>query len=457
MQKSYLSAFYNDPKLNRYPQEKKIQPLFKKSFLAQEETFKKQLEESDISIKANTSGLLKVQPDSSVIKSRTRKALESNYENDLETKENLEFLINKLKSEKLEVFKELLGYEEKYQHKLCLRARLQELKQLCTDLLKMRKIALDRLNTENNLYGYLQMGFLSLTEDKISDEESSGEEVLEYSNFVQTLVEISGMLCVCLAKLSDSGNISLSIYPYYFSQAIGIDIDLVAKTETLEETLNKNVIPFLSFSFTDSLKLEICEFKKTIYKFLIKLPNIKKPQEILVVLKDKFVSIQLGNYKIDVTDICLFELLASDRKLEASNYISNNLSLLVLNQETNLEWKAKTWEIKKHSLQDFDGEYSLIDFESTSTKFENHYKILYEDYLQGYNILFQLYKNSVSDLYKIVFSKNGKCITIKEDNDQEDFKILCSLQNLDISNSHKTFINSLEFYIILKKYTNKIY
>ena len=118
MQKPYLTAFHNDPRLNKYPQDKKIQPLFKKNFVLQEEILKKHFEESDSTKQVNMSEAFHLRAPSSDIKIKVRNASNPKLENLAEsTKENLEFLINKLKSEKLEVFKEILNYEEKYNHK----------------------------------------------------------------------------------------------------------------------------------------------------------------------------------------------------------------------------------------------------------------------------------------------------------------------------------------------------
>jgi hypothetical protein len=341
MQKSYLSSFHNDPKLNRYPQDKKIQPLFKKSFPIQDELLLKP-ETEDLKL-SNTSNISLSRPTSSDVKIKSRNISTKKLENSNEsTKDNLEFVINKLKSEKLEVFKELLTYEEKYQHKLCLRARLEEMKNLCNELQEMSRILTERLDVENDLYGFLQIGILSLTEDKFSYKDSSSdEENSETDDFVKVLYQISGIPCVCIAKLSETGFIQLSIYPYLFSEAVGVDLELTADSSTLANVLYDSVLPFLSFSLDSSLKLQVFEPTNDLFEFLIKICNLKIPQSIKLKISNDTIEITVEECKIKISDSFLLKLLKSFRLLEASNYISQNLGMLFIDHEKKLAWQAR--------------------------------------------------------------------------------------------------------------------
>ena len=401
---------------------------------------------------------------SSDIKIKVRNASNPKLENLAEsTKENLEFLINKLKSEKLEVFKEILNYEEKYNHKLCLKARLDEMKNLCTELLNMSKAASDRLHVENDLFAYLQIGTMSISEDKFCEESNSEEEEnQETEEFIQTLIEISGVACICLSKITENGSVSLSIYPYCFTQAVGVDLDIKADLNSLENLLSKNVFPFLSFSMTDTLKLQIAEVNFGYFKFLATLKNLSSPIEIRISLKDSSICFETINCMICVVDSHLYCLFSWNKLLEASVYISQNLSMLMRNDERILAWQAKPWELEKHSLKKLSENHSLVDLEQQSVKFEEFYEFVFDAdvIIDPFNCSFEkmlglhveLWKNSISGCFKLILSKNNKKISIQEECYTEDFLFFQSLQDFDFSRHKKTMLNSLEFMVLLSKF-----
>ena len=394
MQKPYLSSFHNDPKLNRVPQEKKIQPLFKKNFAVQEELPERSIEVTEAQHKVNLSETLQVRPNSSNIKMKFRNHSNHRSENFNESKESLEFLINKLKSEKLEVYKDLLTYEEKYQHKLCIRARLEEMKDICSYLLEMSAITSERLNVENDLYGFLQAGTMSLAYDEYVREASSDEEEnLDSEEFLQHLIEISGVACICQSKLTETNSVSLAVYPYFYHQAVGADLMLKSRTDSLDFDLTKYIFPFLSFSLEDSLRLSNSERTIGNYKLICKLSNIKEPQEILIKMVETGVSIELRDSLLIVNDFYLQELINLNKLLEANAYLSKNLGLITVDEEEKLIWQGKAWDIHKYSrVENHDGSL-LTNIEESTEKFEGYYQFLYSSFILIYNLKVDFWKN----------------------------------------------------------------
>lgn len=455
MQKSYLSAFYNDPKLNKFPQDKKIQPLFKKSFVLQEEALKKHLEDSELLKHTNLSETMHIRPPSSDAKIKVRNVSNPKIESNNEmSRDALEFLINKLRSEKLEVYKELLTYEEKYQHKLCLRARLEEIKSLCHDLLDMSRIASERLNIENDLYGYLQMGTLGLTQEKFCLETSSDEEEDNQDELYESLVQISGVACVCLAKKTDLTGLNFSIYPYLFAQPIGVSLEMQVTKDTIEDVLETSVLPYLSFVYNDELKLQFNESEEGSVKFFTKIKNIKNPIEVLIRVDENGIELEANSLKIVIQDPYLFEVLQNGKLLEANTFISNNLAILEIDQEKSLVWQARNWEIKKHSVRQIEHSNSLKDFEDSQCRFEEFFMPCIDCYLPVYEIQLQVWKNAVSGKIKFIITKRGKTIVIREENYPDEFAFLETLQDIDLASSQATLISSLEFGYFINKFVS---
>lgn len=444
MQKSYLSAFHNDPKLNRLPQEKKIQPLFKKNFAGQAECLNKHLEDFD-SHKKNLSETMHVRPTSSEVKIKTRNISNHRSENTSDSKENLEFLISKLRSEKLEVYSDLLTYEEKYQHKLCLRARIEEIKELCNELSEMSAIATDRLNVENDLFGYLQTGTLSMNFDQFCNVSSDEEEEEQEEKFLQNLIEISGIACICLSKLSENGTVSLSIYPYHFNQAVGADLITKATLFSLELDLYAYIFPYLSLSVEDCLKLKNTEINYGEFKFLIRLVNAKEPLETKISLKNNEIFIQRKNISIAITDFLLQDLLISNKKLEASAYIAKNLAMLVVDGVNTLAWQAKPWELEKYSVCEANSLVKLRCLELQSERFENFYTLLYCSFVKIYDLNVEFWKNSVSGCHKFILKKSDLSCVVLEETYKAEFGFLMGLQGFNFETQQKTIFNSLEF------------
>jgi hypothetical protein len=441
MQKSHLSSFHNDPRLTRYPNDKKIQPLFKKSFGQAEETLKKHIEDEGIQ---STSG-----PINRSVPPKIKIRNISAAKNSGLSRENLEFLINKLKSEKLEVFRDLFTYTEKYDHKLCTRARLFEMKGLCHDLLEMSRVASERLNEENDLFGYLQMGTLTLSQEKFLCEESE-EEQQETEEFYQKLVGISGVPCICLVKVLEDENVNLSIYPYLSNQAIAVDLDINREEQDLEEILTRSVFPFLTFSsFTNGIGLKHLESPFGNYKFYLNLRFSSQPVEVLVVLEGLDIQINCFEETLSIQDQHLFDLLYHENLLQAGFYLSDNLFYFPGNS-TPLVWKAKNWEIEKFEKKDAKVQMKFREIQEFPGKFDVFYKFCFEITVK--NLEVKVWKNLVSGKGKISLRSGDELIEIKEEVYHEEFLLLLSFQDLDLRWAKTTLPKSLEFQMFLEKF-----
>ena len=447
MQKSYLSSFHNDPRLSKYPNDKNIQPLFKKSFGQTEETLKKHLEEPE---SVNTSSLSNNRSGNSISKIRLRTVSVSKNPNPL-SRDNLEYLINKLKSEKLEVFRDLLSYTEQYDHKLSLRARLSEMKGLCQDLLEMSKRAAERLNIENDLFGYLQIGTLTLTSEKFVCEESD-EEMEEQQEFYQRLVGISGVSCICLVKLLESQNINISIYPFLTNQAIAVDLDISCETEDLDELLSQNVFPFLSFtSFSDGLGLKHLEIPFGTFQFIVLLKHLKSPVEVQLTIKESLVVVKCLEEELTLNDLVLLDLLYHEKILQASSYVSENLVYIGAEGEKSLLWKARNWEIEKFLNKKNEQKVRFKDVPRVLGKFDEFFSLCFEGFYKGIGVA--VWKNLVSRKLKIVLRAAEELLEIKEESFQEEFFVLLSFQDFNLKMCGRTFLGSLEFEGFVSRFT----
>ena len=93
------------------------------------------------------------------------------------------------------------------------------------------------------------------------------------------------------------------------------------------------------------------------------------------------------------------------------------------------------------------------EIEQTSIeKFEQFYQFLYKDDLAIHGLTIQIWKNQMSNKYKLVITKNLKELVIKEEFFRQEFLFLSSLQGFDISKHFKTLLNSLEFLSFLRKF-----
>ena len=445
MQKSYLSSFHNDPRLTRYPNDKKIQPLFKKSFGQAEETLKKHIEEDSIhqadlnNRPSNISSKIKIR---NISNPKTGSAL---------NRENLEYLINKLKSEKLEVFRDLFTYTDKYDHRLCTRARLSEMKSLCENLLEMSKIAAERLNIENDLFGYLQMGTLTLSQEKLLCEDSEEEEG-DNEEFYQKLVGISGVACVCLVKFIESGNLKISIYPYLSNQAIAVDLDVNSQDQDSEDLLSRSILPFLTFtSFTNGIGLKHLEGTHGAYKFYLNLKMINSPTEVGISVQEQNIEITCNGLTLLIQDLYLLDLLLRDNLLQAAFCLTENL-FCFLASEPGLVWKAKPWEIERFEKKEEKVLARLSEVQEIPGKFDDFYCFCFEDLVHEVRV--QVWRNLVSGKIKICFRSQEKVIEVKEEIYQEEFLLLFSFQDIDVRYARNTMLKSIEFKFFMNKFVD---
>lgn len=234
MQRNHLLNFHNDSKLNKLPPEKQLQPLFKKKFVFDQSLLQKHLK-SQSEARQEGEQILSISETSSKPTDTTfniRKNLVgfrkdgSNAPTD-NVKEDLETMVQRLKSEKLEVLKDLWTYEDKFTHKYCLRARISEIKQLSADLLRMSESAYERISCEKELFDYLQLGLIALHDEKFTYESSDEEELDEAETddyVIMHALDISGSICISFAKVNEDSGVELTVYPKDFRCAVFLHI-----------------------------------------------------------------------------------------------------------------------------------------------------------------------------------------------------------------------------------------
>lgn len=162
MKKSIVSV-YSD---SRKHDPSKLQPLFQKKFETTNFRQIRRNQNSDAENKVKHEerqkklSLLSAGRDSSDEKKPTQ---EYNFSSEINRQtpsgdQNLQITLNKLRSEKLELYKDLSTYEDRFYNKLCMRARLKAMRDLCGSLKIMVYKAKDRIDGEVNLYDRVSDG-----------------------------------------------------------------------------------------------------------------------------------------------------------------------------------------------------------------------------------------------------------------------------------------------------------
>ena len=325
------------------------------------------------------------------------------------------------------------------------------MKSLCQNLLEMSKIASERLNVENDLFGYLQMGTLTLSQEKLLCEDSEEEEG-ENEDFYQKLVGISGVACICLVKFIESGNLNISIYPYLSNQAIAVDLDVNYQDQDSEDLLSRSILPFLTFtSFTNGIGLKHIEGTQGTYKFYLNLKIINSPTEVDICIKEQNIEIKCYGLTLVIQDLYLLDLFLKENLLQAAFYLTENLFCFV-GAEPGLVWKAKPWEIERFDKKEEKFLIRFREVQEIQGKFDELYCFCYEDLVNEVKV--QVWRNLVSGKIKICFRNNEKMIEIKEEIYQEEFLLLFSFQDIDVRFARNTMLKSIEFKYFMNKFVD---
>lgn len=210
MRNSQLLAVYNDPKLNRFRENARLQPLFKKRFNVAElpPAELPRTQDSLPSLHPNlteatlqgTSQASRVRPVSGV-KSETTDITRHPVEHGVS---ELKVKLQRLKSERLELLKDLWTYEERYDKKLSMRARLLEMQGFCNSLEEMTASSLEHINDEQNLFDKMMVGIQTLMlSGKKADRAPTPqpeEENEDADTHYQVATVVSGLHCLAVIK-----------------------------------------------------------------------------------------------------------------------------------------------------------------------------------------------------------------------------------------------------------------
>ncbi|CAG9318120.1 unnamed protein product [Blepharisma stoltei] len=486
MQKNHLLSFYNDSKLNRIPHEKQLQPLFKKKFVFDKSLLQKHLktnlqeskQEEPIQSISDTSS----KPTETVFNIRKNLTAYRKDGSDAPTdgqKEDLETVVNRLKSEKLEVLKDLWTYEDKFDHKYCMRARISEIKQLSTELLKMSESAYERITLEKELFDYLQLGLITLNNEKFEPDESEDENNIEdeeeQENILMDTLDISGSVCIALVKLNEDFSIEITVYPKDFRNAVFLQINSGFKMQSLKigkkfllKELRRNLYPKLSLLYReDELSLEFNPNPNNYIKLLFK-PKCWRRHRVFLKLSLNGQNIKIetddpnfyDSLSINVDDEGLKHLFLSKNLYMISSYLHENLTVLRSQEDSKpyLAFKPKPWDIEKFLYhfshnEDCESPREIKLPDSDKTQFAMFDSLVHKGTvnIEGTVLDIDLEYNMILEKYRIKIVNDKRAFMILEENNLEEFFILKSLQDLDLSYHMKTLFSSLEFQVVITR------
>lgn len=411
MYKSVQISLQHEPKVKRQATNKKIQPLFKKTFPLNTESLIEFTQTANISIENYDN--------SNNYRSLNKSGMDLNSL----TSEELDHQIRLLKSEKLTVFKDLCNYTEKFTSESSIKSRLESIQNVSSTLLITTENAENDLKREKDLLFMLEQ---RVGKTPTSSSWTQHQTKLHYFPFKYTCALIDNYPCI-LHWETENSLISLDVFTQFLPNKLSLTLPL---TDTVQNHIN-----FLTFTY--SLSVKTCKKPFRPLKILAK-PHY--PNETLLLFTVSFAPTLAIKTKIENTPISLEiedESLSSDckdisklRQFISSNliiqYIENSPSLLYFPNSSNL--------IRIDSLPLLRTEYSSDRFPSHSSLiFTSNYILKYTEYSLS------LYTNTILEQYRLTLNST----TYQEEIHPKAFKFLRVFSVFDMKHT-MTLQRSLE-------------
>jgi len=430
MQKTHLLSVHNNPRKNS--DEKQIQPLFKKRFASGDQ-------ETSAVVQRPPTGNLKIR---SVRGSRSKNSSSA-------TQEELEFQVSRLKSEKLQVYKELWTYEERFFNKLCLKARIEDILTSCLVLLEEEEEAEHELYKEKEILKILDDGLKELTTENFETTLCPKDYM---SGSFCTLVQICGELCIA-SVVSEN---KIQVYPEMLNEPLTLTFKTLATDS--EKDLTQNLFPFLHFKLENEVvKLKFSTEKQSHRTLFCKpkgCPNSFMALEIsLNPLKIK-ANLKGTQLRISLNDHKLQAYLEKSWLVHAANYIEKQLCILQYpEEEPCFVWNPESFDIEKYLyVQKTKRRGSMLTkgvFEKSD--FEDSSKLLGKSTIHfgEESCECSLYYNLLLGKYRVFLTYENLDYYFLEENYPQLFKHLYELQDLEFSQASVMF-KSLELEFVVK-------
>mmetsp|Transcript_17298 Transcript_17298/g.31133 ORF Transcript_17298/g.31133 Transcript_17298/m.31133 type:complete len:517 (+) Transcript_17298:7658-9208(+) len=364
MRNTQLLAVYNDPKLNRFRESARLKPLFKKRFNVSELPTPAELprtEESLPTLHPNlteatlhaTSQASRIRPVSG-IKSETTDI--TRHPGELGLAE-LKVKLQRLKSERLELLKDLWTYEEKYDKKLSMRARLLEMRGFCNYLEEMTASSLEHIQDEQNLYDKMLVGIQSLmlrsNKEEVAAVPQAEEEDEEEESTFQVAAIVSGLHCLAFIKFDKSiENFTLILHLDTACEVYSYDLanfrlpsqEYKLGGQFLRKALKHSLLPKfelqadqdkLSIVFNDAPKNDLtilAQLAGSQYFYTqLQVSESQDKQDWILLIQDSTISptpVTMQVPKANFGPNCQLKSMASSEQAQLAEEIKNRVSLI---------------------------------------------------------------------------------------------------------------------------------
>jgi hypothetical protein len=483
MKSSNIFPFSSDPNLKRRKEIRKIQPLFKKHF--------------QISTKVSPSITPSLQP-VEFTQETPAESPQNIARIELETEEDVLFEIKQLSGERLSALKDLFSYEEKYKNKLCLKARISNLFQLCANLQDLLNVASSYLVKETDLHERLSAGIetIKLKEQKFKAAHHtlrgirlttiSDTSPVQQENLVETqhCVNISGLTCLVYIKSNAiAGVYSIRIHTDSDLDVFEYELNMFSlsipearhDSKFLRKAIEWDILPFFFFrasggelqlrferNFEENSMILIAHIKGVQYNYT-SIRIQEQEDNILLSLSEPsistdplLVSVSKSELKID----SIKELIAPNRRLEVIKTIEKKLAVTYRQSKITLEWDTPNWDferlIQKQKSLNSPRHFKVSKTSQTSELYSQFDIPLYSGTISFKDapLSISFLRNSILETFRIYVQLNDSQHKFREEDHRDEFLMLRCLQSEGFLSSYKTLMMSLELRHFLKQTLN---
>ena len=472
--KSNLHAVYNDPKLNRFKETTRIQPLFKKKFDAEG-----QLAATLPPPPRNkSSSTLHIDP----LQNRLPPPVRSN--------EEIYMILQKLKAEKLEVMRDLYTYEERYEKKLSMRARLKEISRLCHELQSMAESAQTQIHTEQQLFEKLLLGLQTFALNRLQRQsrKMKGYEDLESVKSearwsFQTSKLVSGLRCLILGEMEGEGrDLSLTVQLEETSSSFRMTLPADSLPKKLNQSnfllkVDKPILSRLYFHSTNStLRLNFDPvYGKEWLQLIIHLkgsPYIytcirvtQSSDHLHLLMREKQVSNSDMTLTVPLEDLGIsqtLEELNAQMLEKLTQSVGARLSLMQDEHgESRLEWDVNQWQIEHRLYKPKSSSqltsisplppHILIKQKYQEFSIPIHTEVLV---IHSHQLTVSMHFSTIAETYRLIVEEGSWQCTFYEEEYREDFGRAKGLQFHSLQRQPVTLFRSVEFKVLLQRLLN---
>jgi hypothetical protein len=494
MRNTQLLAVYNDPKLNRFRESSRLQPLFKKRFNTAEIPAPVELPRTEESLPALHPNPTEttLQTPSQALRNRPVSGIKSETTDitrrpgELGVAE-LKAKLQRLKSERLELLKDLWTYEERYDKKLSMRARLLEMRGFCNYLDDMTTSSLAHIQDEQNLYDKMLVGVQSLllkAKDKVEEAAApQAEDAEEHSELIfQVATNVSGLHCLAFVKFTESFegfqvtlHLDTACEVYSFEQAAFRLPSQGAKRgrDLMKNALKTQILPKLCLTASqDKLALTLKEPSK--YQLMLLVQMTGSPyfytqvqvtessdqQDWVVTVSDPSVTpspISLQVNKSSFGPYCELKGIANSQQAYLAETIRTRVSL-IREEVVSLGLDMEQWRLdaplevteKSPSLEFLK---TMESPELTNDRYGDFEKLVTKGTVTVLNLQAEVEVsfNTVLELCRLTVTVDSFCRVIRAEDYPDVFELLEFLQFESLELSSQTLLQSLELRYVLSK------